>query len=147
MSARVIREARFVYRPLSNAAQKDIGMFTAATITGRIRHGVNAMGLPAAPLKGGRNGKPGYPQLKIRKGAKPIRDWTLTGHTLSTVGVLAAGSNQIQVGSNDPKSALIVFFLNRKEKMFGVAPADRIAIDGNVQQAAIREGIVGVERR
>jgi len=132
------RQARFVYTPLGPSALTAIGQSAADTIRTRISAGVNANDGAAKPLT------PAYAKLKTKRGAKPIRDWKLTGGTLATLGVLGTAPNSVRVGFSDDRAALVAFFENKVEKMFGVSPRDHVAITAAANKIARDAGIIQV---
>ena len=103
----------------------------AATIRARIQSGQNIYDQAAAPLKPGRSGHKGYPDLKAARGLKPIRDWTWSGHTLRCLKVLTVNENRAALGFLDEAfpgrtqtASEIAFWNNQREHMWGVSPRD-----------------------
>jgi len=128
----VVRRARFVYSPFTASEMASFGQLLADTIRARIQSGQNVYDQPAAPLKPGRNGHPGYPDYKTNRGLKPIRDWTWTGHTLRCLKVLTANDNRAVLGfleetmpGRAQTASQIAFWNNQREHQWGVSPADR----------------------
>jgi len=128
----VVRKARFVYSPFTGDEMASFGQILADTIRARIQSGRNVYDQPAAPLKPGRGGHPGYPDLKTARGLQPIRDWTWSGHTLRCLKVLTAHQNRAVLGFLDEAmpgrsqtASQIAFWNNHIEHMWGVSNADR----------------------
>jgi hypothetical protein len=116
----VIRRARFVYSPFTGDEMASFGQILADAIRARIQSGRNVYDQPAAPLKPGRGGHPGYP------------DWTWSGHTLRCLKVLTANQNRAVLGFLDEAmpgrgqtASQIAFWNNQIEHMWGVSNADR----------------------
>jgi hypothetical protein len=128
----VVRKARFVYSPFTGQEMADFGQLLADSIRGRIQSGRNVYDQPAAPLKPGRGGHPGYPDMKAARGLQPIRDWTWSGHTLRCLKVLSANENRAVIGFLDKAmpgrsqtASQIAFWNNQIEHMWGVSNTDR----------------------
>jgi hypothetical protein len=111
------------------------------SVKARIQNGMNVYDLPARPLKPGRNGRGGYPEMKLRHGNRAIRDWTYTGHTLRCLKVTQA--NQIRaviefLNESLPKrkqtAAQIAYYNNQRERQFGVSPRDNQAVNNYFQE-------------
>jgi hypothetical protein len=108
------------------------GELLADTIRARIQSGQNIYDQAASPLKPGRDGHRGYPDLKAARGLKPIRDWTWSGHTLRCLKVLVVNENRATLGFLDETfpgrtqtASEIAFWNNQIEHMWGLSPRDR----------------------
>ena len=131
----VVRKARFVYSPFTGEEMGGFGQLLADTIRARIQSGRNVYDEPAAPLKPGRVGHPGYPDLKESRGLQPIRDWTWSGHTMRCLKVLSVNENRAVIGFLDEAmpgrsqtASQIAFWNNQIEHMWGVSNADRAVV-------------------
>lgn len=128
----VIKKARFVYSPFTSQEMVGFGDALAATIRQRIQAGQNVYDQPAAPLKPGRNGRPGYPDRKRQRGIDPVRNWTWTGHTLRCLKTTSANQNRAVIEflnetfpGRSQTAAQIASYNNQREHQFGVSPRDR----------------------
>jgi hypothetical protein len=131
----VVRHARFVYSPYTSDEMLGFGELLADTIRARIQSGQNIYDQAAAPLKPGRPGRRGYPDFKVTRGLKPIRDWTWSGHTLRCLKVLSVNENRAALGFLDEAlpgrgqtASEIAFWNNQREHMWGVSPRDSAAL-------------------
>lgn len=128
-----------------------IGERMTETIVARIRRGVNAADQSAKPLKpttkARKDGTPyasqSYAVQKQRKGLPGIRNWVLTGATLSSAGVLNASENTVTIGFRNMKADIIAHVNNRRELAFAVSPADRQVFEAAVREAG--QGFIRVE--
>ena len=55
---------------------------------------------------------------------KPIRDWTFSGITLATMGVLSANESQVTIGFTNKRGDDVAFYNNLRERAFGTSPTD-----------------------
>jgi hypothetical protein len=65
-----------------------------------------------------------YAKRKIRKGAKPIRNWDFTGRLKRSMKVLSAGTNRAVIGFTDAETNARAYINNARVRQFGVSPAD-----------------------
>lgn len=128
-----IMKARFVLGPFSAEQMQRIGQAGLDAISARIRRGENCEDSSAKPLKPGRtvNGKQlrGYPDYKIARGLAPIRDWILSGRTMRSLKVKRASENSATIGFVDPVADSRAHMNNLRDKLFGISPKDRIAVN------------------
>jgi len=118
----VVRSARFVYSPYTPEQMYGLGEAFRAAQDEALAAGLNVYDVPAAPLKRRASGKPGYPESKLRKGLKPIRDWFWRGRTRRSIKTLQANENRVVIGATDAEADRIIRFNNRRERQFGMSP-------------------------
>jgi hypothetical protein len=123
-----ITRARFALSRFSPEQMQGLGDLVVHLNKTRLAAGKNVLDSPAKPLKPGRAGRRGYPDYKSRRGLQPVRDWNWTGRTLRGMRTLAANENRVIVGFSDPVADFRAAVNNRRERQFGVSPADREAI-------------------
>jgi hypothetical protein len=122
-----IRKVRVQVGAFSSDAMMQIGQPFAASITSRIRRGVNVQDQPAKPLK------KGYAIAKRKHGGSGLRDWTWSGDTLDQLALLDVSANRGRIGFATTKADMIAHFNNAKERQFGVADSDRQVLTKTVQ--------------
>ena len=127
-----IRKARFVVSPFSAEQMQQIGQVAADSIIARIKRGENVQDASSKALKPGRNGKKGYPEMKVARGRAPIRDWYFRGLTLGSLKVKSADENRVTIGFVNPQADTIAHVNNLREKAFGESPSDRRAVNAAV---------------
>ena len=118
-----ISKARFVVSPFTPQQMVEIGQVCADSIKARLERAENVYDQPAKPLSEGRRGT-GYKRYKSRKAPPAIRNWNLTGRTLRGMRVLRANENRAVIGFSDPVAAMRAAINNRRERQFGVSPAN-----------------------
>lgn len=129
-----ITRARFTYSPFTSEQMVTIGQALTDSIKDRIHRGEDANDAPAKPLKPGRNGKRGYPDYKIARGLQAIRDWFWTGRTLRSLKVLSANENKVTIGFSDDHADMVAHVQNGRDRMFGVSPKNREAVEAAVSE-------------
>ncbi|HLW75984.1 MAG TPA: hypothetical protein VKS01_03345 [Bryobacteraceae bacterium] len=94
------------------------------TIRDRILAGENVddQAAPALSTKG-RQG--GYSARKTRRGEPAVRDWKLTGRTLSSLGPTSVTANEIRIGFTDARAAKIAAINNGRDRMWGIGAQSR----------------------
>lgn len=132
-----ITSARFVVSPFSPQQMQELGDVFVASQDARLGAGLNVYDLPAMPLKRRANGKAGYPEGKVRKGLKAIRDWFYTGRTRRSIKVLSANENQVVIGATDAVVDQRIAFNNARERQFGMSPNDREAVTAHVRNMKV----------
>ncbi len=118
-----ITRARFVVSPFTAEQMVEIGQLCVDSIKARLARAENVYDQPAAPLKERRPGR-GYKSYKSRKAPPAVRNWKLTGRTLRAMRVLRAKENRAVIGFSDPVAAMRAAINNRRERQFGVSPAN-----------------------
>ena len=109
----------FEFVPISPALGLDLAKVLSDSIRDRISRGINANDQPATALR------KAYANREIRPGARPIRDWRLTGRTMNALQPVPRSDGNLAVGFNDARASQIAAINNAHEKMFGVSPSDR----------------------
>ncbi len=141
-----ITRARFVVGLFSSEQMQTIGQAVTDSVAARIRRGMNVEDAPAKPLKPGRDGKRGYPDRKVAHGLQALRDWMWRGKTMRSLKVQSANENRAVVAFVDPEADRIAHFNNKRERQFGMSPADRTVLKQAVNSTAKQARIVRVER-
>lgn len=118
-----ITRARFVVSPFSAEQMVEIGQSCVDSIKARLERAENVYDLPAAPLKERKPGR-GYKTYKARRTPPAIRNWRFTGRTLRGMRVLRANENRVVIGFSDPVAAMRAAINNRRERQFGLSPAN-----------------------
>jgi len=113
-----ITRARFVVSPFTAEQMVEIGQVAVASILERLERGQNVSDQPAAPLR------PSYRKYKARRSPPAIRNWKLTGRTLRGLRVLEANENRAVIGFSDPEAGRRAALNNRRERQFGLSPAN-----------------------
>lgn len=143
MSSRIISRERFSIRAFDGSEMQEIGETVLESVISRIRRGVNANDGPAKPLKPGRGGRFGYPDLKKRKGLQPIRDIVFSGRTLQAAKVSRTADNEGELGFNDARADRIMHANNLIDPMFALSPTDKVVLSESVQKIAVERHITG----
>jgi hypothetical protein len=137
-----ITRARFVVSPFTAEQMVEIGQTCVDSIKSRLERAENVYDQPAAPLKERKPGR-GYKTYKSRRAPPAIRNWRFTGRTLRAMRVLRANENRAVIGFSDPVAVLRAAINNRRERQFGVSPANWKDIIAAVK----RLRLVRVERK
>lgn len=131
-----ITRARFVVSPFTAQQMVEIGNACVDSIKARLERAENVYDQPAPPLsmryrENWRAHKlvsfgadRGYRAYKARKAPPAIRNWKLTGRTLRGMRVLRANENRVVIGFSDPVAGMRAAINNRRERQFGVSPAN-----------------------
>ncbi len=128
----ISRRARFKYIGIGTDSMGRIGNATRDSVEARILRAENVSDAPAKPLSVRGGEKRSYRGQKMRRGGKPVRDWKLTGHTLSQMRVMFSSATQAVIGFLSgigpgrkipaPKIAAI---RNADERQFGMSDRNR----------------------
>jgi hypothetical protein len=113
-----ISRARFVVSPFTSEQMVEIGQVAVDSILHRLERGQNVSDQPATPLK------ERYQKYKARRSPPAIRNWRLTGRTLRALRVLRANENRAVIGFRDPEAGRRAAINNRRERQFGLSPAN-----------------------
>jgi hypothetical protein len=154
----VRRRARFAYYGLSSDAMQRIAETTRGSVISRIQRGETVNDSPARPLSMkykerwenhrlvSMGADRGYRAQKQRKGGRPIRDWTYTGHTLRCLKVAWVTANRAAISFLNViapwrriSAAKIAAIRNADERQFGVSPKDRQNMMAAVHREVVAE--------
>ena len=113
-----ITRARFVVSPFSSEQMAALGQTGVDSIQARLERGQNVSDQPAAPLA------KRYQAYKARRSPPAIRNWRLSGRTLGALRVLRANENRAVIGFSDPEAGRRAAINNRRERQFGLSPAN-----------------------
>ncbi len=70
-----ITHTKFVHSPFTSEQMSRLGDKTLASVMARIKSGINCEDAASKPLKPGKNGRPGYPEQKLKARIEPKRNW------------------------------------------------------------------------
>jgi hypothetical protein len=118
-----ISKARFVVSPFTAQQMVELGQVAVDSIKSRLERAENVYDQPAKPLSEGRRGT-GYRRYKSGKAPPAIRNWKLTGRTLRGMNVLRANENRAVIGFSDPVAAMRAAINQKRERQFGLSPAN-----------------------
>lgn len=148
-----LTRARFAYSPLSNVEMANFAESVRKVMWKRISTGINANDASAKPLKPGKNGKPGYPEWKIRWGGQPIRNWISPRRKplgrqkiVNSLRVKTANENRAIIGFLDPNTDSVAHINNKVERMFGLSPKDRIEMMRILKSVLYTNNLVGSKK-
>jgi PAS domain-containing protein len=130
------------FRPISFSADRmnTVGQAAVDSSRARIMSGLDVKDAPAMPLSRS------YAKRKVRAGQPPIRNWTLTGALMASMGVQRTVLNSVSIGftSTDAiKLQRLAAWNSRVEQMTGISPRDQANISSVMQSEFSDE----VERR
>jgi hypothetical protein len=117
--------ARFSYAPFSAERTLAIAESVLASVKARIASAMDVSDQPAPALKKTKKGKDSYAKFKIRIGAKPIRDWFLTGQTMRSLKVSAYGPGKAIISFTTPEAQKRAYINNRRHRQFGLSQKDK----------------------
>jgi hypothetical protein len=118
-----VSKARFVVSPFTAQQMVELGQVAVDSIKARLERAENIYDQPAKPLSEGKRGT-GYRRYKSRKAPPAIRSWKLTGRTLRGMNVLRANENRAVIGFSDPVAAMRAAINQKRERQFGLSPAN-----------------------
>jgi len=118
-----VSRARFVVSPFTAQQMVEIGQVAVDSIKARLARAENIYDQPAKLLSEGRRGT-GYRRYKSRNAPPAMRNWRRTGRTLCGMNVLRANENRAVIGFSDPVAAMRAAVNQRRERQFGLSPAN-----------------------
>jgi hypothetical protein len=132
-----IDRRRFSFESISLRQESEIGAAVLDSVKARIQAARDVNDHEAKPLKPGRPGFKGYPDQKIERGLKGVRDWTNTGLTMASMQV-EVSANEIAIDFSDPIAAERAHMNNQLDEQFGLSDRDReVARNGAIEAARL----------
>jgi hypothetical protein len=146
-----ITHSRLTFSPFTSEAMMTIGGVVLDHIKTRITSVQDLTDSRAKPLtdryatekREGRYVALGGPR---KYSGLPYRDWTLRGRTMQSLKVKVASEERVTIGPTSQETTMIVLARNRKDKMWGLSPSDREALNAVVRATLLQNKMVRVVR-
>lgn len=113
-----ITKAQFVVSPFTPQQMIEFANALLADVNARLGRGENVYDQPAKPLS------ERYAKWKARKYPPAVRNLKLTGRTRRGAKVVSASENRVVIGFTDPVAEQRVERNQRRERQWGVSPAN-----------------------